>query len=242
MKRIRLLKLFRGDISQHTLMRYFVPANLGISLFFLLLSYLLEPLNLSYPYNWTTSTISRLGWPHENVVGWIFFSLAFIFLGILTLPLVSYYYRKFGTLNKRWARVLSLMLFLACIGLFLLGTIPNFNTDKIFFITHMVNAFLSFISLYAMSIIICVIIIRNKTQGIASRKFVITYIIMFVYGFLAFILMVLVNPQKGISYYVHDPATPLLLSIPFWEWQTFLIALFLGMAPIYMSFKQPGTR
>jgi len=239
---MKLIKLFRGDISQRTLTRYFVPAILGIFLFFLFLSYLLEPLNVSYPYDWTTSTISRLGWPHENVVGWIFFSLAFIFLGIFTLPLVSYYSRKFRSLNKRWARILSIMLFLTCIGLFLLGTIPNFNMDKIFFIIHMVNAFLSFIGLYTMSIIIGVLIIRNKTQGIVSRKFVVTYAVLLVYGFLALILMVLVNPQKGIWYYVHDRATPLLLSIPFWEWQAFLIGVFLGFAPIYISFKRPNLK
>ncbi len=237
-----LSKLIRGQIPQRTLTRFYVPLIPGLFAALLLVTYLLEPPNPSYPYNWITSTISRLGWPGENVAGWIFFTLAFLCLGTLSLFLLPSYICKFACLRKRWVRLLSLFLLLACIGEIFLGAIPNFNTpDKVFSAIHLVNAFLYFFCLYGAAILIGILLAQRKSQWMASRKVAVAYAIVLGYGLFATILMIVFSPRGALGYYMFDPATPLLQSMPFWEWQSFFLALALILAPLYLRFKLPDA-
>ncbi len=61
----------------------------------------------------------------------------------------------------------------------------------------------------------------------------------FVYacGFFAALMMIAFSPRGSLEYCVFDPMTPLLQSMPFWQWQSFFLALALILAPLYLKFK-----
>ncbi|HMF32321.1 MAG TPA: hypothetical protein VKK79_12950 [Candidatus Lokiarchaeia archaeon] len=242
MTRPSLTAFFQGKLSQESLTRRYIPAILGIFALLLLIARLLLPYNPTYPYDWTTSTISRLGWPQENTTGWVFFNLAFLFLGIVTLPLVPFYFRKFSVVDKWWAIVIALSLLVASVGEMLLGAIPNFNTaDMIFTNLHKVDALVAFFGCYFAAISASVLLLhfgpRRTDIIISPRMLPRIYTIVLAYGIFAVFMMLFGVPKQDLAYYVYDPATPRILALPLWEWQSFVIALFLGIAPSYFNIK-----
>lgn len=203
--------------------RYYIPLIPGLLTVLLLISYLLEPPNLLFPFDWTTSPISRLGWPAENVVGWIFFSLAFLCLGFLSLFLIPTYVHKFATLQKRWSRLLSSFLLLASIGEILIGAIPNLLTpDLVFIVLHFINASLYFLCSYGVAIILGILFAQKKHRWMVSRQVAIVYAILVVYGLFATIAMIVLSP--------------------FWEWHSFFLSLFLVLVPLYFQMKKTPTK
>jgi hypothetical protein len=238
-----IVQLFQGKMSQRSLTRRYIPAVIAIFALLLALASILFPADPAYPYNWTTSTISRLGWPFENTTGWVFFTLAFLFLGIFTIPLAPFYFRKFSAFNKRVATVVAVAFLAASAGEFLLGAIPNFNTpDHLFSGFHKVDAVLAFLGIYLAAIVACVTLFyysRHTKINILPRHFGAGYGFILAYGVFAVCMMLFAVPNVNLVYYVYNPATPLFLSVPLWEWQSFVIALFLGVAPSYLKVNSP---
>jgi hypothetical protein len=218
---------------------YLIPLGIGIFYLFLGIARILFPYVPSYPYSWITSTISRLGWPEVNEVGWIFFSIAMVLLGTFSLPLVLYKYRRFSQLNRHLAKFIGLFMFGICISLILLGLIPNYLTpDKIFIIIHGINAIILIGGGSLMLIIEFIIILRAhfKKNAIYSHQLIILYLILGIYTFFCITMLFITAARIGGlgGHYVYDPSTPLFLSMPMWEWQTMVMLLFMIAMPCYI--------
>ncbi len=232
--------LIRGQISKKTLTHYLIPLGIGIFYFFLFLAYLFFPYNESYPYNWTTSMISRLGWPEGNPGGWPFFSIAFILTGVLIIPLISYKYQRYSKLNKFAAGLIRILMLGFSISMILLGAIPNFDLHIFFGISHLLNA-LILIGGGSLMVLISWILIskeyfKNKqNESTLPGKLVIPYFFLCIFGAICIGMIVVSFSQTDTSFghYIHDPATPLLLSPPLWEWLIMGSLIFLIVLPCY---------
>ena len=237
-----ILDFFKGNFSKKTLTHYLFPGGVSLFAFFIVLARLLFPYVPSYPYNWTTSMISRLGWPEVNTMGWIFFSIAFFLLGVLSVPLIPYIYRRLSEFSNVRAKIIVVLMAGVAVSLLLLGAIPSFNTaDKIFMTIHQINAGMLVgggIIMIAMSLILILRVHFKKgtNQSNFSGKLITLYIIVGIYAFLCItmigISMSLVENLGG--RYIHDFSTPLLLSGPFWEWQILLTLITMIALPCYI--------
>jgi len=235
-------KFFGGNFSKRTLIHYSIPIGMGLFYLFLSISRLLFPYVESYPYNWTTSMISRLGWPEVNTIGWIFFSLAFVILGFLSIPLGAYYYRRFSPLNKIAAKFIRLFLYCMSLSLILLGLIPNFETeDRIFMIIHGINAIILLGGGFLMFLISFYLILKEyfaKEHSVFNfpKKLVMLYILIGIYEIICVTMLFISMARYGKfgGHYIHDPSIPLFLSAPLWEWQTMVLLLILIVLPCYI--------
>ena len=151
MEKIRTF--FRGEFSKKTLTYRLLPLITGGFCVFLLIARILFPYDPAYPFSWTTSMISRLGIPHQNPMGWLFFSAAFIWLGILSLPLVPYMYKRFSRINEKGAKILLIFMLGPFISEILLGLIPNY-VPRLFRLIHGLNAVIVFQGILLMSLIL----------------------------------------------------------------------------------------
>ena len=224
MEKIKLF--FLGEFSKKTLTHQLLPLAIGGFSIFLIIARISFPYNPSYPYTWTTSMISRLGIPHQNPIGWIFFSAAFIWLGIFSLPLVPYMYKRFSRINKRGAKILAIIMIGPFISDILLGAIPNF-LPKIFRAIHGLNAVIAFQGVLLMAFISLILMLYGNKQGtvVFSKKLVLIYGVILIYGLLCSILVLVFMEQTPEGYYSYIPGTPLFASAPFWEWQGFISLL-----------------
>ena len=228
-------KLIKGEISRRALLRGFLPLGLTTFFGFLLISRMLFPPNEEYPYRWTTSMISRLGWPQENPMGWVFFAIAFIWLGILLLMLAPYMFQKLSTFHEGKARVISFSIFISGTGSIGLGLIPNYPIT-LFRTFHKINAALLFMGIFLMTILCLTVMISDlrshpqENQNFSTQSLRI-FSAMFLYLIITSLMMAFSRPGLPGNYYFHDPNTPMLLSRPFWEWQ----AMLLGIGLIVMS-------
>lgn len=223
----KLKSLFKGEISKKTLTRYYLPALILQFLLFLLIAYLLYP--SQYTYIWTHSMISRLGWPDENVVGFIFFSIGFTLLGFFLLPTVPYAYKRLKDINKPVALVIFILMSFYSLALFFIGMIPNYPIS-IFMLIHGINAVLIFggfyISCCLFTFLIIMGIITNNLnkEGYSMNAFFI-YVAIFIFGFISTILL-LINLPGGLSgHYPPDFSLPFYASPPFYEWLAFMSIL-----------------
>ena len=182
--------------------------------------------------------ISRLGWPHENPVGWIFTSAGSFIRALMFLIVAGYYREKFSSIHKPIAKLIYVLLIACSIAGFLLGAIPNFNTpDKIFMRIHAINAFILFPGLYLTSFFMAVLMAfsRKLTRNRISlpRKVPIIYFIVLLYGATCmFLLLAFAIGLEG--QFIFDPLIPAILQPPVWEWQCFMAELFLLVVPAYV--------
>nr|MDO8109274.1 hypothetical protein [Candidatus Sigynarchaeota archaeon] len=233
------VNLFPTRMSKRVLTRYYSPLVIGIYAMLLVIARLLYPYIPSYPYGWITSTISRLGWPEENVTGWFFFSAAFLVLGLGTIPVAMHYRCGLGKVNATLAKLVSIFLLVACIGEILIGAVPNFNTpDKMFLLCHSISAFASFGGTYLMALFMFIgIAFRKKVAKIewhVSSRFVAVYAIILAFGLVCTVLMIATGAGAGLTHYHQDPSVPLIASMPFWEWQSFHTMLVVGYLPLFI--------
>jgi hypothetical protein len=234
---IKLNDVLRGNASKNVMMRFVVPLFMGASLFCLLIAYLLYPYIASNPYNWTTSMISRLGWPHENQFGWIFFSFSLILLATMIVILNGYYHARLSKLHRQIANLIRLLMVLCSIAGFLLGAIPNFKTDdKIFVLIHGLNAVILMSGLYLVSCFLLLFVSSRKSRDRMpiSRKMVGFYAIVLVYGFTCVILLVIFLGGRKMDQFIYDPSIPVIFQGPVWEWQAFFTGIFLIVVPVYI--------
>jgi len=101
---------------------------IGISTYFWGLIFLAW---LSYPaehkYSIMTHTFSFLGSfnPEHNPGWWWIFSIAMISWGLLAVPLVLYYHRRFVAISPWGAHVGAFLMFVGCAGITLVGIFPD---------------------------------------------------------------------------------------------------------------------
>ncbi len=222
----KLKEIFQGMISKKSLTYYYVPFIIGTFLFFLFMARLLYPYIPIYPYNWTTSMISRLGWPEENPIGFIFFSLGFISLGILTLPIIQYIYKKYSKINKFDAKLIAFLFFTYSIGSILIGLIPNFYEPSIFKLIHLINAGFIFLGFFLMSFFSAILMLKNNlSEGKTitfSKILLVIYLSFLIYCLICGLLWVILAPTNRTGRFIPNPITPFYLSSPFYEWQAFM--------------------
>jgi hypothetical protein len=223
MKHMEKIKdYFQGKYSKRSLTRLYLPLAVSLYALFIIMARLLFPYIEDYPYSWTTSMISRLGWPHVNTIGWIFFSLAYLSLGIFYLALISYMYKRFSALHKFAAKLIALSMLMSSIGMIMVGAIPNYPPN-IFGLFHMLSAMLSMFGLYGMALFSAIIMI--KESSLFSKNLLLFFVIIMAYIFICAVIMSFGNPSTEERYYVHNPSTPLLLSRPLWEWQIMIASI-----------------
>lgn len=121
----RFVKFFTGDISRHFVIGRLLPLLLCFFFGGIFLS------NLWYPteYDWRYLTISELMNPLLNSDGQYFLSIAIILCGILLIPVSGYLYRKMRVICLKTAKVGKFSMLMGCVGLILLGFIPD--TDEL---------------------------------------------------------------------------------------------------------------
>ena len=222
----KIKTFFRGEISKKSLTHRLLPLTIGGFSVFLIIARILFPYDPAYPYSWTTSMISRLGIPHQNPIGWLFFSAAFIWLGVFSLPLVPYMYKRFSRISEGGAKILAIIMIGPFISDILLGAIPNF-LPSVFRAIHGLNAVIAFQGVLLMAFLSLLLMLYRNKQGIAvfSRKLVLIYGIILIYGFLCSILVLVFMEKSPEGYYSYIPGTPLFASAPVWEWQGFISLL-----------------
>ncbi|MHA1680650.1 MAG: DUF998 domain-containing protein [Promethearchaeota archaeon] len=219
-------KFFMGNISRKAILTI-LPAMIAIPGLFLTIAFVLFPGTSEVPYKWTSSTISRLGWPIDNPDGWIFFNLAMISFGIFLIPAISYLHRKILPTGKLHAYLVTFFFSMAAAGILLLGIIPNFPQ---LFIFHAIDAVLAFLGMLAGCITLAFPVVLNRK--LFKKRHVIEYVILLIYATISLAMAAILAAIQHGGYYVPDPNTPILLSTPFWEWQL----LFLLLALLILAF------
>ncbi|MFX1450508.1 MAG: hypothetical protein ACFFCM_06685 [Promethearchaeota archaeon] len=222
----KLKEVFQGMLSKKNLTHYYLPLMIGSFLFFLLIARLFYPYIPIFPYNWTTSMISRLGWPEENPIGFVFFSLGFILYGILTLPIVQYVYRKYFKINGFYAKFIAFFFYAYSIASMLIGIIPNFYEPRIFKLIHGINAIIIFLGFFLMSFISATLMLKHNLSGgkitIFSKKLLIIYLSILIYCIICAFFLVTFAPNNRTGRFIPNPITPFYFSAPFYEWQAFM--------------------
>lgn len=231
--------IVKGDCSKKTMFRFYLPAITAVLIFTLFLSWIFYPENSSYPYDWTTSTISRLGWPEENPLGYMFFSIGMSMYGLLSLPLVPFYYKKYSKINDGQARNIAVLMIAYSTSILLIGAIPFYTEPTIFLTIHAINALIIFIGFYIMTFLIIWMIIKEsylekESKIQVSKPLFLLYIILALYGTTCLALAGACLPEGHSGHYYHDLSIPFYLSAPFYEWQTFICILLLAYIQVLL--------
>jgi hypothetical protein len=221
--------IFHGDTTKKNLTSYYLPLAIGLYLFFLFLAWLFYPYVPEYPYDWTTSMISRLGWTHENTIGWIFFSIAFVILGVFFLSLVPYFYKRFRDLKMPGSKFVSFAMLVGSIGFLGIGAIPNFPPN-IFGFFHALNALLILVGVFIVIIALGFFILKEHlskgmSNSIIQRKLIILYFIVLTYILISGYFLISADSGHSDRFYIHDFSLPLISSRAFWEWQVMMTSI-----------------
>ncbi len=222
----KIKTFFQGEFSKKTLIYRLLPLTIGGFSVFLIIARVLFPYDPIYPYSWTTSMISRLGIPHQNPIGWFFFSAAFIWLGVFLLPLVPYIYKRFSQIHEKGAKIIVIFMVAPWISNILIGAIPNF-LPIIFRFIHAFNALIAFQGISLLAFLSLILMLYHQKQGanVYSKKLMLTYTIILIYGIVCSLLVIVFMEQNTDGYYMYIPNTPFYASSPFWEWQGFISLL-----------------
>lgn len=125
-----LIRIARGHLDRHELRRY-VIAKAGIFWSLILLAWIMYPTENAYSIR--THTFSFLGsfeTKHSPDWWWIF-SIAMVWWGTATLPLVSYHRQRFTHISRIGATVGAVFLVLGCIGVIGVGLFPDARGEVI---------------------------------------------------------------------------------------------------------------
>ena len=225
------MSIMKLSLTKKKIINYILPFLTGFLFLCLFFAYLCYP--PQYKYNWTNSMISRLGWPDQNPIGLIFFSIGFSVYGIGSLFFIQYLYRNLSTNLNHGSKLISILLFTGYIAIALIGLIPNY-LDPLFMLIHGINAIIIFFNFYIVALIISLIIIRNMNSDNSQpkKKLSVLYILITIYGLLCTILLIYFMPKGQAGHYQQDPLLPFFISPPFYEWQAFIAI----MITIYLLF------
>lgn len=142
-----------GESPKRFYIFFYMPFMIFIFTIFILLS------AINYPhYNLVTMDISDLGVPHFNPNGWYFWSIGMIFMGITSIPLIPYVYKRLVGINKILIRISSSFAILAVIGIIGIGIFPQFED---FLTLHLINAGFAFGGLYIAFFFLSIIVVKD---------------------------------------------------------------------------------
>ncbi|MHA1336526.1 MAG: DUF998 domain-containing protein [Promethearchaeota archaeon] len=219
---IKARDFFSGKISKQIMIHYYMPIHVGTILLCLFIAYLCYP--PQYHYNWTNSMISRLGWPDENPLGLIFFSIGTFIYGMLYIPTTCYIYRRMALINRCVARIIFILLFLVGIGWMGIGLIPNYPIP-ITMAIHGINAILIFAGMAFGGLLIMVLIwadyLKNKEDSTYKSHSLIAYSIIYLYMLVMIIILLILMPKGLSGHYLGDTSIPPYLSPTTYEWLSF---------------------
>ncbi len=199
-----LKRIFTGNYSREILTRVIAPLSIITYSVFIAFSWILYP-----NYDWTSMFISDLGVPAQNPIGWIVWSVGHVLVGIMLIPIISYLRPRLVSINKKWATIGTLFLYLAPIGAIGLGVIPQFP-GEIIAVLHVINASLLMGGLY-LGVWILAIILFNITQVQKKSIPIICSAFGAPIGFLT---------TQGIRLLIYPPEStiPFYLTFSTWEW------------------------
>ncbi len=214
-------RIFQGKLSKKNLLYYYLPFMIGFFLICLLIARILYPYIPLNPYIWTTSMISRLGWPEENPIGFIFFSIGFIVEGMMFFPISLYIHGKYSDMNEFVAKLIRFLLIAYSMATLLIGAIPNFSEPPIFSTIHGINAIVIFGGFGLLSLISAITMLKERINF--SRNLLTIYIAFLIY-YLVCITSIVVFFQTSVpGRSVLGSSTPFYSSPPFYEWQAYMI-------------------
>lgn len=123
----RNFSTFLGNFQTIQLRKYiFITFMITASL--LGISWILFPKELNYSI--MTDTISYLGDYEKNPVGWIFFSISFIFASISLIPLIIYLHKRIIKISRAGTWIGTISLAIGILGIFLTALLPDvYGTD-----------------------------------------------------------------------------------------------------------------
>jgi hypothetical membrane protein len=222
-------KFFTGDFSREFLLTRLVPVVLAFFFGGMLISDLLYP----GPYDWRYMTISSLFTPGSesdgNPLGSYYLAIGLIVTGVMMVPFAMYLFRKLKVIWRKVALVGAAFMVLGCVGLVLLGSVPDTAAlDPI----HQGNAGITAVG-FIFSFIAFWLIMRNdrQLQHGGKRQFdrwamVAAYSVMWVAA-VGMLLSQFIRFEITDSLAITDlsfiqTGLSVFLSLPLWEWVFFL--------------------
>ncbi len=123
----RNFSTFLGNFQTMQLRKY-ILITFMITVSLLGVSWILFPKELNYSI--MTDTISYLGDYERNPVGWIFFSISFIFASISLIPLIIYLHKRIIMISHMGTWIGTVFLYIGILGIFLTALLPDvYGTD-----------------------------------------------------------------------------------------------------------------
>ncbi len=236
MKDRQIFSIFLGNFQKVQLRKY-ILITFMITISLLGISWILYPKELNYSI--MTHTISYLGDYEKNPNGWIFFSIAFMFMSIFFIPLILYIQKRIFKISQVGSWIGTSFLLIGAVCGFTTALLPDvYGTD-----------FIKDISLGKIHNIIAVIAIFGFILGLFEYGilFFIDYWPIFnknrerVYAYLSVFPVFLPFTIIGIGTLITQIIRvrlggewpgPGILSFPLWEWMlalTFFITIY-GLA------------
>ena len=123
----RNFSTFLGNFQTKQLRKYILITFI-IIVSLIGISWILYPKELNYSI--MTHTISYLGDFQKNPNGWIFLSLAFIFMSIFFIPLILYIHKRIYLISRMGSWIGTSLLIVGAVGGFLTALLPDdYGTD-----------------------------------------------------------------------------------------------------------------
>ncbi|MHA1682743.1 MAG: hypothetical protein ACTSUE_17520 [Promethearchaeota archaeon] len=218
--------------------KFYVPAMVALYFLMLLIARLLFPHDELYPYHWTTSTISRIGWAESNPNGVYFFCCAFVWLGASTIVMAFYYQKRFVNLRGIHLKLVTTIMIVVGVAEILLGLIVNrYHPQDLWIKIHGLNATIAFLGTFTTLALFGASFIWNLKKGgskpFPARSFMSIFTVILTYGIFALVLQVITLSVGAEGRYIQEEGAPLFLSMPFWEWQSHLVSLGLYFFLVY---------
>ncbi|MHA1749790.1 MAG: DUF998 domain-containing protein [Promethearchaeota archaeon] len=212
---LTLSKFFMGNISKKILLEFFFPILLVAYVGLLIISRVLFPND----YMITSNTISDLGNPNLNPIGWLFFSLSFMQLSILLIPFYQYVYKKMRLISPHLSKVSLIFNFISSAGFVMLSLVPN-TPDKIS--VHEIAAMLSFGGMIFAGLLYWVSLFKAIIRHNGNHIILLFGIIIITVSAIIVSELVDWNTLK-IKEQNENPSAEWYQDIAFWEWLLFFI-------------------
>ncbi|MHA1900910.1 MAG: hypothetical protein ACTSW5_08450 [Promethearchaeota archaeon] len=236
----RTFSIFLGNFQTNQLKKY-IFITFMIILSFLGISWIFYPKELNYSI--MTDTISYLGDYQKNPIGWVFFSITFIFTSISFIPLILYLHNRITKISITGAWIGTIFLFIGCIGIFLTALLPDVYGDdffkfvslgKIHNIVALFGIFGFILGLFEYGILFFIdfwSIFHRKHKGVYAYLSVFPIFLPFTIIGIATLITQIIRVKLGGEW----PGEG-ILSFPLWEW---LIALSFFITIYGLSLRLP---
>jgi hypothetical protein len=213
-------RFFEGNYPKRTLFQKIFPLAAALYFGLLFLAFYFFPAHYS-PF---TNTISDLGNPILNPVGFGFFSAAFLYLAVIMIPFYQFIYKHLSKLNTVFARLAIATNVVASSGFITLAFFPN-TSDTL--AIHLLAAFVSFGGTILGGLFYYVIIVIDAIRKKGTRRLIV------VAGTGANVIIGITTTQLvNLPTFTINNTTML----PLWEWILFIaiaasVVLFFNAMP-----------